>query len=146
MIQVYSLDWFQNYFITNEKVKNSLTAFTFAMLAATGGGWLYEISFFHPLKMMMSNYTIFLSNGQIICLILLAYELKKRSFKPNRNIGIAFIIFFIFSMALFLDYRGVYIQFKRRLNNPYFFTWFCRLPVCNFLISLLGGIGNKADS
>ena len=39
------------YFTANDKVKNDLTAFTFAMLATVGGGWLYEISFFHPLKM-----------------------------------------------------------------------------------------------
>ena len=133
------------YFTTNKKVKNDLIAFTFATLATVGGGWLYEISFFHPLKMWMSNNTIFLINGQILYLILLGYELKKRGFKINRNIGIALGMFLMFSLFLFLDFSGVAYRFKLRWG-PYAFVWFCRVPACNFLISLLGGIEDKADS
>lgn len=132
------------YWATLKKVQNDLTAFTFAMLATVGGGWLYEIWFFHPLKMWMSNYTIFLINGQILCLILLGYELKKRGFKINRNICMALGIFLTFSLFLFLDFKGTAYQFKIRWG-PYAFVWFCRVPACNFLLSLLGGIRNKAD-
>ena len=132
------------YWATLKKVQNDLTAFTFAMLATMGGGWLYEIPFFHPLKMFMSNNTIFLFNGQILCLILLAYELKKRGFKPNRNVYIAFVIFLFFSWALFLDFYGVAYLFKIRWGSRAF-AWFYRIPACNFLISLLGGIENQAD-
>lgn len=132
------------YFIVNKKTKNNLTAFTFAMLAATGGGWLYEIWFFHPLKMWMNNTTIFLINGQILYLILLGYELKKRGFKINRSIGLALGVFLTFSLFLFLDFEGTAYQFKMKWG-PYAFVWFCRVPACNFLLSLLGGIKNKAD-
>lgn len=127
------------YYIVNKKVKNDLTAFTFAMLATTGGGWLYEISFFHPLKMIMSNNTIFLINSQILCLILLAYELKKKGFKINRSIFLAFSVFLLFSLNLFLGFNGVVYLFRRRWGD-YAFVWFCRVPACSFLISLLGGI------
>lgn len=118
---------------------NDLTAFTFAALAIVGGGWLYEICFFHPLSMWMGNNTIFLVNGQIICLILLGHELRKMNFKSNRNIYLAFSIFLFFSIALLLDFYGVAYQFKIRWGSK-IFSWFYRIPACNFLISLLGGI------
>ena len=118
---------------------NRLTAFTFAVLATFGGGWLYEICFFHPLKMWISNNTIFLINGQILCLILLGYELKKMGFRANRSICLAFGIFLFFSIALFLDFYGVAYLFKIRWGSRAF-AWFYRIPTCNFLISLLGGI------
>jgi len=133
------------YYIVNKKMKNNLTAFTFAVLAATGGGWLYEISFFHPLKMVMSNNTIFLINGQILCLILLAYELKKMQFKPNLIILENFIIFVVFSILLFSEYDRVAYTFRLAFDNPFLFRWFCRIPTCLFLISLLGGIRNQAN-
>lgn len=119
---------------------NELTAFTFAVLAIFGGGWLYEICFFHPVKMLMSNNTIFLINGQILYLILLGYELKKRGFRAKRNVYLAFGIFLFFSLALFLDFDSVAHQFKIRFDNSRAFAWFYRIPACNFLFSLLGGI------
>ena len=139
--------FFLIYYLNVLKItRNDLTAFTFTTLATVGGGWLYEICFFHPLKMWMSNYTIFLINGQILCLILLGYELKKLNFKSTRNMFLAFSIFLIFSMVLFLDFHGVVYQFKIRWGTKgIIFDWFCRVPACNFLISLLGGIENKAD-
>jgi len=118
---------------------NDITAFTFATLATFGGGWLYEICFFHPWKMLVSNNTIFLFNGQILYLILLGYELKKKGFKPNRNVYLAFGIFLFFSLNLFLDFYGVAYLFKIRWGSRAF-AWFYRIPACNFLISLLGGI------
>ena len=134
------------YFTTNKKVKNDLTAFTFATLATVGGGWLYEISFFHPLKMWMSNNTIFLINGQILCLILLAYELKKMQFKPNFIILESFIIFIVWSVLLFSDFGRLAYEFKLAFDNPFLFRWLCRIPASLFLISLLGGITNKTDA
>ena len=133
------------YFIANKKVENNLTAFTFATLATVGGGWLYEIWFFHPLKMWMSNNTIFLINGQILYLILLAYELKKRGFKSNLIIVSSFIIFIFYSVLLFSIFDELAYQIKVDFNNPFLFRWLCRIPACLFLISLLGGIKNKAD-
>jgi len=133
------------YWVTNKKVQNDLTAFTFATLATVGGGWLYEIAFFHPLKMLMSNNTIFLINGQILCLILLAYELKKMQFKPNLIILESFIIFAVFSILLFSDFDRLAYMFKLAFNNSRLFCWLYRIPTCMFLISLLGGIKSKAD-
>ena len=133
------------YWVTNKKVQNDLTAFTFATLATVGGGWLYEISFFHPLTMWMSNNTLFLINGQILCLILLAYELKKMRFKPDLIILASFIIFAVFSILLFSDYDRLNYMFKVAFNNSRLFCWFLRIPACVFLISLLGGIKSKAN-
>jgi len=137
--------FFSIYYLTCLRLHfNDLTAFTFATLATVGGGWLYEICFFHPLKMWMNYNTIFFVNGQILYLILLGYELRKRGFKINRNIGLAFIVFLLFSVSLFSDFNNVAYQFKIRWG-PYAFVWFCRVPACNFLLSLIGGIKNKAD-
>ena len=133
------------YWVTNKKVQNDLTAFTFATLSTVGGGWLYEISFFHPLTMWMSNNTIFLINGQILCLILLAYELRKMKFKPNMMILESFTIFAVFSILLFSDFDRLAYAFKLAFNNSRLFCWLLRIPACIFLISLLGGIKNKAD-
>lgn len=124
---------------------NDLTAFTFAALATVGGGWIYEICFFHPLKMWINYNTIFFVNGQILYLILLGYELKKKGFMSNRNIYLAFSIFLFFSIALFLDFKSVAYQFKILLRvRSSAFIWFCRIPACTFLISLLGGIKRDA--
>ena len=133
------------YWATNKKVQNDLTAFTFATLATVGGGWLYEISFFHPLKMWISNNTIFQIDGQILCLILLAYELKKMQFKPNIMIIESFTIFAVFSLLLFSDFDRLAYMVKVAFNNPLLFCWLYRIPACVFLISLLGGIKNKAE-
>ena len=133
------------YWATNKKVQNDLTAFTFATLATVGGGWLYEIPFFHPLTMWLSNNTIFLINGQILCLILLAYELKKMQFKPNLIILESFTLFAVFSIFLFFGFDRLAYMFKIAFNNSRLFCWLYRIPACVFLISLLGGIKNKAD-
>ena len=134
------------YWITNKKVQNDLTAFTFATLATVGGGWLYEISFFHPLTMWMSNNEIFMINSQILCLILLAYELKKMQFKPNLIILESFTIFAVFSILLFSDFDRLIHVFQIAFNNYRLFNWFYRIPACLFLISLLGGIKSKAHT
>jgi len=133
--------FFVIYYLAALKITHrELTAFNFATLATVGGGWLYEICFFHPLKMWLSNNTIFLINGQILCLILLACELKKIGFKLTRNIGLSFSVFLLFSTTLFLDFYGVAHQFKIFWKSSYAFSWFYRIPTCSFLFALLGGI------
>ena len=132
------------YWGTNKKMQNDLTSFTFATLATVGGGWLYEISFFHPLTMWMGYNAIFMINSQILCLILLAYELKKMRFKPNLIILGSFIIFTVFSISLFSSFDRLADMFKIAFNNSHLFSWFYRIPACVFLMSLLGGIKSKA--
>jgi len=111
---------------------NKLTSFSLTTLATVGGGWLYEVPFFHPLSMFIHHNSIFYLNGQIICLILLAYEFKKMGFKPNKLIYSTLALLLLCSMLLFNN--------MSMLRLPY--TWFIRMPTCLFLISLLGGIKN----
>lgn len=120
------------YQIKLQQNQNKLTAFTIATLAAVGGGWLYEIPFFHPAKMFKSP--------QIVCLLLLGYELKKRGLKLNTLIYAMFSLFISFSVILFIKKYAftfmVYQLFGTRLLS----AWLIRIPACLFLLSLLGGI------
>lgn len=134
------------YRISLEKTHNKLKSFTLSILATVGGGWLYEVPFFHPLKMFLSLDALLFVNGQILCLLLLAYELKKMKFKPNIIILESFIIFAFFSIYLFSDFDRLAYMFKVAFDNSRLFAWVYRLPACLFLISLLGGIQNKTES
>jgi len=70
------------YYILNRKEENNLTAFTLATLAAVGGGWLYEVPYFHPLGMFLGRGSFFYINIQVICILLSLKELRKKSFNP----------------------------------------------------------------
>ena len=119
------------YHISLRSNLNRLTSFTLTALATVGGGWLYEVPFFSPLGMFLNHNSIFYLNGQIICLLLLAYELKKMNFKPNKPIYATLILFIIYSTLIFYN-----MMFMKHLPD----IWFMRIPTCLFLISLLGGI------
>ena len=119
------------YYLSLRVTKLNLQSFTLATLATVGGGWLYEIPFFHPVKMFIHNYSLYYLDGQLVCLILLAYELKKLKFKPNKLIYATLALFIGFSAILTFD-KFYFIE------NP----WLYRLPTCLLLLSLLGGIHN----
>ena len=90
------------YFILIQKEENSLTSFTLATLATVGGGWLYEVSFFHPLSMFMGRWgSYFYNNVQILCILLLSFELRKKIYDPNT------IIYIILLLCMFLGW-GAY--------------------------------------
>lgn len=116
---------------------NELTAFTLSTLATVGGGWLYEIPFFHPIQMFVGYNAIFYFNGQIICLLLLAYELHKMGLKMNMKILLAGYFYLMFSGILFINWRLM----ARALGV--FYIWIYRLPTCIFLLSLLSGVNGK---
>jgi len=118
------------YYISLRAKLNKLTSFTFATLATVGGGWLYEFSFYHPLGMFIDHNTIFYLNGQILCLLLLAYELKKMGFKPNKPVYATLTLFIMYSAITSYN-----MSMKWPPNS-----WFMRIPACLFLLSLLGGI------
>lgn len=119
------------YYLCRRITKDNLLSFTLATLATVGGGWLYEIAFFHPKQMFIHNYALYYLDGQLICLLLLAYELKKLNFKPNKLIYTTLALFIGFSAILTFD-KFYFIA------NP----WLYRLPTCLLLTSLLGGIHN----
>ena len=119
------------YYLSHTTINHKLHAFTLATLATVGGGWLYEIPFFHPIQMFIHNYALYYLDGQLICLILLAYELKKLKFKPTKLTLATFILFLTFSTLLYAD-KFYFIQ------TP----WLYRLPASLFLLSLPGGIHN----
>lgn len=118
------------------KEKNVLTSFTISVLAVLSGGWLYEICFFHPIGMFMNYSNLFLVDSQILCIVLLGYEFWKMGFKITYKIGIAFLVFSVFSYALFIDFRFV----KNIVGSGLISMWIARVPASLFLISLIGGL------
>lgn len=128
------------YRISVSLARNKITAFTLSTLATVGGGWLYEVPFFHPLKMFISGL-IFVVNPQILCLLVLGYELRRMGFKMNALVIMMLILFLSFSLVLFIDPRIFYGLINETLGHGAA-VWFLRIPACLFLISLLGGIKN----
>lgn len=88
------------YYILIQKQYNKLTAFTLATLATVGGGWLYEVPFFHPISMFLGSDSFFYLNGQILCIILLLSELRKKPYDPNP------IIYIILFSCMFLNWMA----------------------------------------
>lgn len=120
--------------VCRETTPNKLTAFTLTTLAATGGGWLYEIPFFRAKAMFISLNSIFYLNAQITCLGILLYELMKGNVRPNKYIYITFSVFLVTAVLLFDNLDAL----------RYLHTWIMRIPTCLFLISLLGGMKVEA--
>jgi len=136
--------FFSYYYILNNKGENNLTSFTMATLATVGGGWLYEVPFFHPMSMFLSRGAFFYVNAQIICLILLAYELNKMNFKPNKFIYTSIILFMAFSIPLFLDMRGFWRYVRSIMGSLDYLVWIYRIPASLLLLSLLSGVKKHA--
>lgn len=132
------------YYFAQYSNLNKLTAFTFSTLATVGGGWLYEIPFYHPLTMFVHYNTIFYINGQIVCLILLFYELGKMGLKLNKLICITLFLFLSFSWVLFTNW--LFLANALDAIHPNLLSWTYRIPTCMFLISLLGGIEKPPES
>jgi len=131
------------YSVATKSNLNKLTAFTLSSLSVVGGGWLYEIPFFHPVRMFIDYNNIFYLNGQILILLVLAYELRKIGFKMNRTIYTTLSLYLVFSGKLSMDWRGVARAFNA--IYPGFYLWIYRVPTCLLLLSLLGGLRRKED-
>jgi len=131
--------------IANRRGMNRLKSFTLATLATVGGGWLYEVPYFHPGSMFISIYALFYINGQIIYLLLLGYELRKMNFKPNKLIWSMLILFLAFSTALFIDRVGFWHMVWDILGSRLNLMWVYRTPASLFLLSLLSGIRKKSE-
>lgn len=131
------------YYVLTRKGENPLTSFTLSTMAVTGGGWLYEVPYFHPMSMFLSRGAFFYVNAQIICLILLGYELMKRGFKINKLIVSTTILYLAFSISLFLDIRGFWRTVRDILGTLDYLLWSYRIPASLFLLSLLSGIKNR---
>lgn len=127
------------YQIGTRKNMTNLKSFTLATLATVGGGWLYEIAYFHPESMFITRYSIFYLNGQIVCLLLLAYELRRMRFKPNKKILATLFLFLIFSGMLSFN-RFEFTPFNIFLVNN---LGLYRIPASLLLISLLSGIQKR---
>jgi len=142
----WGIFFFSYYYILNDKGENNLASFTMATLATVGGGWLYEIPFFHPMSMFLSRGAIFYVNAQIICLLLLAYEMRKRKFKPNKLIYASLILFMAFSIPLYLHKRTFWRTIRDILGSLDYLMWSYRAPASLFLLSLLSGVKKHARS
>lgn len=137
---VHWLGFFLIYYqIGTRKNMTNLKAFTLAFLAMVGGGWLYEISYFHPEAMFITRFSIFYLNGQIVYLLLLGYEFIRMGLKPNKKIYVMLILFLIFSWMLAV-YRFGGTPLTLFLSNN---IWLFRIPASLFLISLLDGIKKR---
>lgn len=131
--------FFIYYQIGIRKNMTNLKSFTLASLATVGGGWLYEIPYFHPKAMFITPFSIFYLNGQIVFLLLLIYEFRRMKLKPNRKIYGALILFLIFSGML------SYARFEFTTFNIFLVKniWLYRIPASLLLISLLNGIKKR---
>lgn len=89
------------YYILNQKEENTLTSFTLSTLAVVGGGWLYEVPFFHPFSMFIGYDTFFYINCQFLCILLLISKLKQRKFKSTMLIYSALILCIFLSRSSF---------------------------------------------
>lgn len=87
------------YYILIQKQKSKLTSFTLALLATVGGGWLYEVPFFHPISMFLGSDSFFYLNGQLLCIILLFSEIRKKIYDPHP------IIYLILISCMFLSWK-----------------------------------------
>ena len=101
------------------------------------------------LCMFLSRSSFYYPNVQIICLLFLAYELKKRNFKINRLIYAATILFMTFSTIAFLDNDYLMQTYNAVLNSwnikGITINWIYRIPASIFLLSLLSGITSKKE-
>ena len=88
----WGIFFFTYFHILNQKEENRIKSFTIAMLAAVGCGWLYEVSFFHPISMFLGKGSFFYINIQIMCFILLFVELKINCLQPKPIIYITLIL------------------------------------------------------
>ena len=87
------------YILLNRKEESKLASFTLATLATSGGGWLYEIPSWHPISMFLGKASFFYNNIQILCILLLLFELRKKHFNPNP------IIYAILLSSIFLGWK-----------------------------------------
>ena len=131
------------YLIILKKNYRDLTAFALATIATIAGGWMYEIPFNNDLYFFLDNDTIFILNGQIVCLLALGYELKKKRFRPTPLIYAMAGLYVIFSMMCFLSFWDIVRLFGILSGSGVLFQWLYRVPACLFLMSLLGGIENN---
>lgn len=90
------------YYILNQKEENPLTSFTLSTLAVVGGGWLYEVPFFHPFSMFIGHDTFFYFNCQFLCILVLISKLKKRKVKATM------LIYSMLILCMFLSRSSFY--------------------------------------
>lgn len=90
------------YYILNRKEENNLASFTLATLAVVGGGWLYEVPFFHPFSMFIGYDIFFYLNCQYICILVLISKMKKRKVRTT------ILIYSIMILCMFLSRSSFY--------------------------------------
>ena len=96
----WGLFFISYYYILNRKEENKLASFTLATLATAGGGWLYEVPFWHPISMFLApSSSFFYNNIQIFCILLLLFELRKKRFDPNP------LIYALLISSMFLGWK-----------------------------------------
>jgi len=88
------------YYLLNRQKESKLSSFTLATLATAGGGWLYEIPFFHPVSMFLGKGSFFYNDIQIMCILLLLFELRKKLYDPNP------LIYATLLLAVFLGWKA----------------------------------------
>lgn len=89
------------YYILIRKEENNLTSFTLATLATVGGGWLYEVPFFHPIGMFLGKGSFFYNNVQMICILLVLFELRKKKKKSFKSFSPNPVIYVILLSSIF---------------------------------------------
>lgn len=124
-------------------IGDNLYSLNYVVQCVSCGGWLYEIPFFHPMKMFFPSGTII--NTQIISIFLLLYLLYERDFKVNKKILLSLFIYVVFSIHLFIypihwiskPFPFVYKIFP---NLIYHVGWIIRIPTLIMLFTLSTGL------
>ena len=100
---IWGCFFFIYYYILRQKEEKIITSITLAILATFGGGWLYEVSFFHPVSMFLGKGSFFYVNIRFICLILLYVEVMIKQLKPR-----PILLFIFFTSSILLGFNVPY--------------------------------------
>ena len=112
-------------FILTRRTQDTITSFTLATVSMWSAGFLYEIPYYYG----MVGYTPLhfwhplVISTNIICLPLLAYLLQKLNWKPNKLFIKILILWFLFTIILFVKPRG-------------WTNWIPRLPTIALMLTI----------
>lgn len=119
-------------YVLRRKVALSLIA---SILSISSVGWLYEVSFEHPIEMFINPPSLvspFILHPQIVFLLMLLGTLFLNGWRPGRLSLFTLLFYAVYSIFLFFMYYPI-----AQSNNHSVFGWFIRLPSYALIFSLI---------
>lgn len=116
------------------RVRDAVLSVVSSVLCLSAVGWLYEISFFHPLLMFLTPIHLASPlgvNTQIISLILFVWSLWKNGWRMGKVSTASFLLYVVSSiyLATCSPYSPLFV------NEAY--RWLLRLPSYALLLALV---------